>query len=239
MLRIQRNLFFVAMVMLGPVIGWGGHTKGGTHEVGAVRASWFGDYDASEPFQHEVPRPDKASSVSGNVYTNDLIGLTFRFPQDWTVDNEAMKIANAEKPTSTPPSVGGEPKPPVSRTYLLLEVSQRSPKTRIVSGPRIMLNASLVSSSKNETPADRFEVIKRSIETKPNGQVTHGPVDIFLGGETFSRMDLKWVLPSGAFTYEADVAAVRGGYRIAFTILADTPEQLDQVLQTLNSLQFK
>src|SRR6267142_2048186 len=45
---------------------------------------------------HSIPARAEGAigSVSGNVYTNELLGLTWEFPKDWTVADSAHSAEN-------------------------------------------------------------------------------------------------------------------------------------------------
>jgi hypothetical protein len=176
--------------------------------------------------------------VSGNVYTNDSFGLTYAFPSGWLVDKDAMDSIN-EQPTY---ASGQEP----NKNPLLLMVSQLREEPRCggclsvrVGIPRILIYAGRVpSSSKYQAASDVLLRIKETLN-RSSAKIVREPVDCSFGGQTFSRMDVKWELPKGGVSYTGDAVIVRGGYLIQFTIFADSLEQLDELFQTLNSLQFK
>jgi hypothetical protein len=102
-----------------------------------------------------------------------------------------------------------------------------------------MYAGTLAAPGNQKLGADVLEKIKPVLAKQPNAEIVRNPTDYDFGGETFSRMDVKWALPKGGVSYSGDAVTIRRGYLIQFTIFADSLEQLDVLYQTLNSLQFK
>lgn len=183
-------------------------------------------------------KPD-LGTVSGNVYTNDSLGLTYAFPSGWLVDKDAVDSINEQ------PAYASGQAP--NKSPSLLMVSQQPEEARCegcsshsVRGPRILIYASAVpSSSKEQTSNAVLLRIKQLLAGSPSAKVVREPADCSFGGQTFSRMDVKWASPKGGASYSGDAVTIRRGYLIQFTIFAESLEQLDELFQTLNSLQFK
>jgi hypothetical protein len=179
-------------------------------------------------------------SVSGNEYTNDFFGMTYTFPKTWLVDRAAMDEKNASAKKFFASQSGDHSA--VHQSYTLLMVSRSPEEIRCegcssirVLGPRIMLSAgTLTSAGRDQTAADIQDAGRRLFDGRPGYQVIRGPAVWSSGNQTFSRMDAK--VGAG---YEGDAIVVRQGYWIEFKISADTPEQLEELYDTLNSLQFK
>ena len=180
-------------------------------------------------------------SVSGNEYTNDFFGMTYTFPKTWLVDRAAMdeKNASAKKFFASQPN---SDQSAVHQSYTLLMVSRSPEETRCegcssirVLGPRIMLSVgTLTPAGRVQTAADIQDAGRRLFDGRPGYQVLRGPAASLFGSQTFSRMDAK--VGAG---YEGDAIEVRQGYCIEFMISAYTPEQLEELYDTLNSLKFK
>jgi hypothetical protein len=183
-------------------------------------------------------KPD-LGSVSNNVYTNDSSGLTYTFPIGWSVDKDAMDSINEQ------PAYASGQAP--NKSPLLLMVSQQAEEVRCegcsshtVRGPRILIYARAVPSpSKDQTSNAVLLRIKQSLEGSQSAKIVREPADCSFGGQTFSRMDVKWASPKGGVSYSGDAVTIRRGYLIQFTIFAESLGQLDELFQTLNSLQFK
>ena len=179
-------------------------------------------------------------SVSRNQYTNDFFGMTYTFPKTWFVDRAAMDEKNASAKKFFASQSGDHSA--VHQSYTLLMVSRSPEEIRCegcssirVLGPRIMLSAgTLTSAGRDQTAADIQDAGRRLFDGRPGYQVIRGPAVWSSGNQTFSRMDAK--VGAG---YEGDAIVVRQGYWIEFKISADTPEQLEELYDTLNSLKFK
>jgi hypothetical protein len=81
-------------------------------------------------------------------------------------------------------------------------------------------------------------------------EVVREPADYLFDGQLFSRMDVREallpltdrtgrVLSPGRTVYQAEIVGVRNGYWIEFDLAADSPQELEELFQTLDSLQFK
>jgi len=208
----------------------------------------------------QAPQTGKAKpdlgSVSDNVYTNDSLGMKYEFPKGWFVDKDIMNLLNDQpngpKPTGNTSQFVDE-YPAISTRETLLVVSQQSPEPDCdgcpplrMHNPRIFVYANVVTpTSSIQTLADGQKKIKSKYETIHTAQIIRELPDCSYGGQTFYRIDMKWLRLSSSdplfsgFAYTSDVITIRKGYLMAFSIFADSPEQLNQLLQTLNSLSFK
>jgi len=188
-----------------------------------------------------TPEPQSSSldvgSVSGNSYRNESIGLTYEFPKGWSVDDGEMKRVNM--PPAAPAT--GDRK----RSVMLLMVSELPEERRTcagctsfrVRGPRILLYATAAAG--DQTLGEVMDRVTSLMKRTHAGQLIRGPVDCVLGGQTFSRIDTKFVLPNGDDSYTSDALTIRNGYLIQFTVFAGTPRELDALNQGLKSVQFK
>ena len=185
-------------------------------------------------------------SVSGNVYTNNSLGLRYEFPKDWGVAQAAMDYEN------TPPKES-EPKPdaPVDgkifhagdNSCVLLEVAKHpSEGPRHPAPPSIRLEVGKITASQESMSArDVLDFMRRTTKSNFFGRVVREPTDYSFGGQTFSRMDMTRTMPThggSRTTYGSDVVGIRKGYRLIFEIVANNPKELDELFETLNSLQF-
>jgi len=221
-------------------------TRTATSHIEAIHHE--GGHSFEDVTQHTDNAKPDLGSVSDNVYTNDSLGLTYQFPKAWYVDKKEMDKLNQE---SEAPSVrnnaGASASTPNSKNYTLLMVSQRPEETSCdecssarVRGPRILLYSGvLLPSSGDQTPGALLDRIKPLLSHSPSVQIVREPEDCLFGGHAFSRMDTKWDLPGGGVTYSGDAVTFLRGFVIQFTIFADSPEQLEKLFRSLNSLQFK
>jgi len=183
--------------------------------------------------------------VSGKVYTSDFFGMTYEFPKGWSVDQSAIDTANA-------PRKRGAPTDPndrrvydalnAYRDYVLLEVSQHPAHDSRVAGPRIIFAVSTGPDVSDQTVKDLMSQEKRMVSETMGRRLIREPTEYTLGGQKFSRIDVEisWIpsVERHGPVYKSSVATVRQGYLLAFQLFADSREQLDQLFDTLNSLQF-
>jgi hypothetical protein len=197
--------------------------------------------------------------IDGNVYINDYYGLRYEFPKGWFVDKERLDyVANQKK------QHGSQPNPEEKQAYAiwlmtqchhqLLEVSRDPekhpwPGAVHIGSPSITLNindralwndlkGSPESSNAATQPPDKsLEIIR-------------GPADYVFDGQLFSRKDVKETLGShpdsktkpltpAKVIYTSSVSGTRNDYVILFNIVAESPEQLEELFNTLSSLKFR
>jgi hypothetical protein len=222
----------------------------------AVPAKSVGCPGAFTPPQKIGP---EAWHIENNVYTNDFYGLSYEFPKGWFVHESAVQRELAQKRKHADP-----PNPndklayagwlAIQCTHLLLEVRQdpeadEGNKSRFRVAPRIELTVyDPVLTEGLTTARDWFAEWRKHLDD--NIYIVREPTDYVFSDQLFCRMDTRYVVPpiedkTGAILaeaqtkYNAIVMGVRSGYWIQLNIIADNPQQLEELFQTLNSLRFK
>jgi len=208
------------------------------------------------PAQEGANLPE-GGRVEENVYTNDFYALRYEFPKGWYVDEGALQLgADQKKKHASPPEdkVARVVWREIQCNHQLL-VTSRDPEThpwpgaRVVGIPSVRLNINDLPMREDvKTRQDSTNVAPESRDEDP--QIISGPTDYLLDSQLFSRTDWKVtllpVLDQKARTltparviYRAIVTGVRNGHSILFLILAESPQQLEDLFQTLQSLHFK
>jgi hypothetical protein len=248
------KILAVAMCVLAVGNHWTGRLQ---EQTGAPVAPTGADACPLAPAHQGNVRPE-AWRIEENVYNNDFYGLRYEFPKGWFIDKALMENdANQKKQHASRP----DPKDPmygvwldIQCGHLLLAVSRDDWKTtggedRGMGITHILLNVSDVVFRHNITTAkDLLNSRKESL--RETSQVVREPADYVFDGQLFSRMDLKeTALPvmerggkirsPGGTVYEAEIIGVRNGYWIEFDFAADSLQELEELFQTLDSLQFK
>jgi hypothetical protein len=184
-------------------------------------------------------------SVSGNVYTNDSLGMTYEFPKGWFVDRAWMEAQNKPADFGTRPNDPQEAAKYDSLvamrkgTHALLAVSEKGTDTAQASGPRIQLTVSPVFEDK--TGLDVLQGMKSAYDHMRLIQIVGDPANYTFGGVTFSRMDMRLldVILRGGAGFQSAIIGVRNQQYLQFLIVANTQEQLDASVRSLDSLRFK
>jgi hypothetical protein len=191
--------------------------------------------------QATFQNPPDLGSVSGNVYTNDSFGITYTFPQGWVVDKTTLshQTTSEEKFHASQSQTDGSA---LHGSYTLLMVSKlpeeiihcKDCSSTRVHNPRIILSVSLVpASDEAQTASDIQNRIKQMFDGKGN-RFVNGPTPCSFNGQTFSRMDA-----ATGVAYSGDAITIRNHDQIEFSFFADTPEQLEDLYATLNTLHLK
>ena len=184
-------------------------------------------------------------SISGNVYTNDSLGMSYEFPKNWLVDQAWIDQQNR------PQDFGPRPPDPEEAakydsmvamkkgTHALLAVSEQAPGAAKVSGARIQLSVSPVF--ENKSGAEILNGMKSMYANARLIQIAGDPADFTAGGQTFSRMDMRLldVILRGGAGFQSAIIGVRQGQYLQFLMLANSREQLDSLVRSLGSLRFK
>lgn len=185
--------------------------------------------------------------ISGNVYTNDFFEFTFEFPKGWFVQTDGTKTSIEEPGTGTADKgdLGGKGNLDslTSGTHSLLHLLQHPIGASALVNPGILILAKDVSCSPSPVTGEKvllsFKVELARRYSRFNFEVLREPKNVALGGKVFSRMDTSMDSLSGTSLYQAYVSTVLNGYALIFVLDERKRERLDDLFQTLNTLQFK
>ena len=233
----HRSILTIAAVALAVAVSASGSYQNQNAAPAAPAAS-------DKPSRPADPSVD-LGSIADNVYTNNSLGMTYEFPKGWLVDRAWIEAQNK------PQDLGPRPTDPEEQakydsmvamrkgTYALLAVSEHGGDTASDTGPRIQLSVSPVF--ENKSGADILNGMKSMYGRMRLVQIVDDPADYTFGGLTFSRMDLRLldVILRGGAGFQSAIIGVRNGQYLQFLILANTPEQLDSLVHSLDSLRFK
>jgi len=233
----HRSILTIAAVALAVAVSASGSYQNQNAAPAAPAAS-------DKPSRPADPSVD-LGSIADNVYTNNSIGMTYEFPKGWLVDRAWIEAQNK------PQDLGPRPTDPEEQakydsmvamrkgTYALLAVSEHGGDTASDTGPRIQLSVSPVF--ENKSGADILNGMKSMYGRMRLVQIVDDPADFTFGGLTFSRMDLRLldVILRGGAGFQSAIIGVRNGQYLQFVVLANTPEQLDTLVHSLDSLRFK
>ncbi len=162
-------------------------------------------------------------SIKDNLYTNDCFGFSLVLPAGWQLN---AKFAGSD----------GKAKHAAAQLVLLLLDQQKEGS----SGSRIILTARDASGS--APPAEEF--VSKSVHSAIDADQEHrqfvkGTYSVDYGGKTFSRADYKQAMSSGGTLYFAFVYTKFRGYYIGETVMAGSPEELDQSANSLQHISFQ
>jgi len=233
----HRSILTIAAVALAVAVSASGSYQNQNAAPAAPAAS-------DKPSRPADPSVD-LGSIADNVYTNNSIGMTYEFPKGWLVDRAWIEAQNK------PQDLGPRPTDPEEQakydsmvamrkgTYALLAISEHGGDTASDTGPRIQLSVSPVF--ENKSGADILNGMKSMYGRMRLVQIVDDPADYTFGGVTFSRMDLRLldVILRGGAGFQSAIIGVRNGQYLQFVVLANTPEQLDSLVHSLDSLRFK
>lgn len=194
-----------------------------------------------QPTDAGKPQITESGAISGNVYTNGLLGLSYEFPRDWGVDRAAMDYENARanRPQPKDPKMK-EVFPLRNDGYVLLEVAkQASDTTRHADPPIIRLMADRLT-AKSPTLEELTAFIKK--QQHGTSQVVGEEKVCSFGGQTFRRVDVARTSLASPnewrTTFVGYVVGEKNGFGLTFVIAANSLEQLNELVGTLNSLRF-
>lgn len=188
-------------------------------------------------------RPE-SSSIADNVYTNDFFGFTYEFPKGWSIEDEqTMKyVAELSKAAIS----GGDPTKKAvveeqwKRNHVLLAVHQHPYGTPVPLNPAITVWATDesvapgIQSGRDYLLALRMSLPQQRLDLK----VIREPTDCTFDGKLFSRMDMALEAANEKSSYLSHVAIVLNRFALDYMFTAETPDRLEALVQTLNTLQF-
>jgi hypothetical protein len=189
-------------------------------------------------------RPE-SGSTSDNLYTNDFFGFTYEFPKGWAVEDEqtkkyVMELSKAAM-SAGDPAKKAVVEEQMKRTHVLLTVHQRPYGTPVPVNPAITVMATDVSVAPGiQSGRDQLLALKMGLpQQRLDFKIIREPTDCTFGGRPFSRMDITVEAANGKTLYLSHVALVLNRYGIDFMFTAQGSDQLEVLVQTLNTLQFK
>ncbi len=163
-------------------------------------------------------------SIANNVYTNECFGFSLPIPDGWLLN--VQLVVEGGKARHMP---GGE--------LALLVLDQHKEGAF---GNRIALAAH----DANGSVLSVKDFVSNNAHRQVNSDREHReilkdayPVDY--GGKHFFRADYKHSLPNGGALYESFVYTIFRGYYIGETLVAASPEELEQAANSLQSISFQ
>jgi hypothetical protein len=129
----------------------------------------------------------------------------------------------------------------MKRTHVLFTVHQHPYGTPVPVNPAITVMATDVSVAPGiQSGRDQLLALKMSLpQQRLDFKIIREPTDCTFGGKSFSRMDITVEAANGKTLYLSHVALVLNRYGIDFMFTAQGSDQLEVLVQTLNTLQFK
>jgi len=162
-------------------------------------------------------------SITDNLYTNECFGFSFSIPAGWQLN---AKVIGAD----------GKAKHAAGQLILLLLEQQKEGSP----GDRIILTAHDASGS---APAAE-DFVSKSVHSaidadREHRQIVKDSYSVDYGGKTFSRADYKQAMSNGGSLYVAFVYTKFRGYYVGGTVMAGSPEELDQSANSLEHMSFR
>ena len=187
------------------------------------------------------------SSSSGaapaNLYTNTELGLRYKFPEGWKAASEdTLRLANERMPEGL-------------RNALLKQQSQAPENIRILA-PKFIFYASRRGDGSPERPS----LSSISLRIVPTHQDTVDEAQFRMRMDSMAAVtQLKPLAPAGTFEvknhrfvqadferssgalhyFQSYVQTVAGEYLLDIQVLAESPEQLHQITDTLQTMQIE
>ena len=178
---------------------------------------------AQQPSNSSTTEAFENGSIANNVYTNDCLGFSLAIPAAWQLNTQFLGADGKAR------HAGGQ--------LVLLLLDQHKEGSF---GNRIVLTARDASGS---APGPE-EFVSKSLHAQLDADREHRqmvkdtyPVDY--GGKIFFRADYKQAIGNGGPLYGAFVYTKFRGFYIGETIMAGSPEELDQGASSLQQISFR
>jgi hypothetical protein len=185
--------------------------------------------------------PPDAAEVSGNKFTSPYFKFHYTFPQGWSPEDDKLRREkNRRWHEDSIARVQANPPPVINNssvttsilwTYELLRATpQPAPADATPAPPHITVTAVEQTSSDSADEQARFLGHLRSVR-----EVVRKPQRQKISGRDFTRTDL--VYKNGHL--EAVFICVAKGYLLFFRFSARTEQEMNELAQTMNSLEFE
>jgi len=163
-------------------------------------------------------------SITNNVYTNECLGISLPIPDGWLL-NKQLVVADG-KARHMP---GGE------LALLVLDHHKEG-----AFGNRIAVTAHDANGSVLSVRDFISNNAHRQVNLDPeHREILKDTYSVDYGGKHFSRADYKQSLPNGGALYQSFVYTKFRGYFIGETLVAASPEELDQAANSLQHIAFQ
>ena len=178
---------------------------------------------AQQPGNLSTAMAFENGSLANNVYANDCLGFSLPIPAAWRLDTQV---------------VGADGKAKHAAELLVLLLLDQYKEGSF--GNKIVLTARDASGSAPTTE----EFVSQSVHTQIDADREHRQIvkDVYhvnYGGKIFSRADYKQAMINSGTLYEAFVYTKFRGFYIGETIMAVSPEELDQSASSLQQISFR
>jgi TonB family protein len=168
------------------------------------------------------PGPEHGTIV-GNTYANESLGFLFPIPDGWQVNRDTVGAEREGEAERTP---GG------GLELLVLDQHLTRPfRNRIVV---TALDATLTSLTTKEYVSKMV-----GVQVARDGRkLVRDATDVEIAGKQFYRSDYVQPVPGGALA-EAFVCTKFRGYYLGWTFVAGSPEELEELVNSLQRLSFR
>jgi hypothetical protein len=234
---------------LGVVVVGGSWAAGAQDQQGAPVAPGAGVQDCLTVPEEKGATLPEDGRIEKNVYINDFYGVRYELPDGWHVDTETLRYIFDQKSRRANPPGPQEAQPyanwqGVQCSHTLLAVSRDPEKMPVWSAanqwgtPHISLT--IVDHEFRPLVLDSPGKIRPRV---PSGYTFGGQsfsrTDATSSSPTYSDQETKTLVPGGKMMYSALLTAMQNGHRVSFRISAESAQQREDLIQSLNSLQFK
>jgi hypothetical protein len=162
-----------------------------------------------------TPKPDEGSFVQ-NTYRNDFFGFTYSLSGEW------------HKSSASPAPL------PAGSYYLF--IGDRHTGHPLMN--RVIVIADVESNYRSiRSPGEYVSAIVRQQVTHANAEVTRQTSLFVAGAKHFDRADYKMV-QDGTTLYKSLVGTNRNGYWLSWSFVAQSEQELDDVVNTLQHISF-
>ena len=200
--------------------------------------------DSSTPTPAEKILPD-SGSVTESTYTNDFFGFTYQFPKGWSVQGEVTKryIMDVGKAIVSGGDADRKAMLDVveKHSYQLLMVFEHPVGSPVPFNPGIIVMSDDISFAPGMQTSKDYNLSAKTLveQHHPELRMIREPFECSFGGKPFSRMDITYETGSGTSIYESLVSTMIERNVIFFIFVGEKPERLEQLVATLNTLEFK
>lgn len=173
--------------------------------------------------------PDNASSsalnfengvIANGTYSNECLGFSLPLPAGWKIDESII--------------AGGRARHRSDKSLVLLFLRKEGDPIS-----RIILSASAPADETSSARDFVSSAVHEQIKVSPDRELVREAAAVDFGGQHFIRADYKGMLGGKQPVYFGYVYSKFRGYMIGETIVATTPQGLDEAASSLQAISFQ
>lgn len=181
----------------------------------------------------------EGAAVTGNIFKNDALGMTYQFPAGWIAAKAETLRALNERTTATAkaallqqrPDLADSPN--ISIPQLIFYASRHGGDAQRIEVPSIRMIA--VTSRLDTIKLEAFQQMTQNMAVASSMKIIGNPSEFLVKKHQFLRVDFERSV-GAVHISQSLVQTIAGDYLLSIEIYAYSPDELQQVAASLQSI---